>query len=98
MSSISYTVVIIVIIIPIIISLAYTVANKEKCDLIEYQRSSGYQFAEISHGLTAYKQFGSNDNTPIIVIHGATLPSEGFIGFCEGLSQKNYWVICYDQF
>ena len=98
MSSISYTVVIIVIIIPIIISLAYTVANKEKGDLIEYQRSSGYQFAKLSHGLTAYKQFGSKDNTPIIVIHGATLPSEGFIGFCEGLSQKNYWVICYDQY
>ena len=98
MSSISYTVVIIVTIIPIIISLAYTVANKEKGDLIEYQRSSSYQFAELSHGLTAYKQFGSKDNTPIIVIHGATLPSEGFIGFCEGLSQKNYWVICYDQY
>ncbi len=42
--------------------------------------------------------FGSKDNTPIIVIHGATLPSEGFIGFCEGLSQKGYWVICYDQY
>ena len=59
---------------------------------------SDYKFAKLSHGLTAYKEFGSKNDTPIIVIHGATLPSEGFIGFCEGLSQKNYWVICYDQF
>ena len=98
MSSISSTVIIIVLIIPIIIGLAYIFANKEKGNLIEYQKSSNYEFAELSHGLTAYKQFGSKDNTPIIVIHGATLPSEGFIGFCEGLSQKGYWVICYDQY
>ena len=98
MSSVSYTVIIIVLIIPIIIGLAYIFANKEKGNLIEYQKSSNYEFAELSHGLTAYKQFGLKDNTPIIVIHGATLPSEGFIGFCEGLSQKGYWVICYDQY
>ena len=98
MSSISYTVIIIALIIPIIIGLAYIFANKEKGNLIEYQKSSNYEFAELSHGLTAYKQFGSKDNTPIIVIHGATLPSEGFIGFCEGLSKKGYWVICYDQY
>ena len=98
MSSVSYTVIIIVLIIPIIIGLAYIFANKERGNLIEYQKSSNYEFAKLSHGLTAYKQFGSKDNTPIIVIHGATLPSEGFIGFCEGLSQKGYWVICYDQY
>ena len=98
MSSVSYTVIMITLIIPIIIGLAYILANKEKGNLIEYQKFSSYEFAKLSHGLTAYKQFGSKDNTPIIVIHGATLPSEGFIGFCEGLSQKGYWVICYDQY
>ena len=98
MSSVSYTVIMITLIIPIIIGLAYILANKEKGNLIEYQKFSNYEFAKLSHGLTAYKQFGSKDNTPIIVIHGATLPSEGFIGFCEGLSQKGYWVICYDQY
>ena len=98
MSSVSYTVIIITPIRPIIIGLAYILANREKGNLIEYQKSSGYEFAKLSHGLTAYKQFGSKDNTPIIVIHGATLPSEGFFGFCEGLGQKGYWVICYDQY
>tara|TARA_Y100001970_G_scaffold276011_1_gene378089 strand:+ start:549 stop:1454 length:906 start_codon:yes stop_codon:yes gene_type:complete len=88
----------IALIIPIIIGLTYILANKEKGNLVEYQKSSNYEFAKLSHGLTAYKQFGSKDNTPIIVIHGATLPSEGFIGFCEGLGQKGYWVICYDQY
>ena len=98
MSSVSYTFIMIALIIPIIIGLTYILANKEKGNLVEYQKSSNYEFAKLSHGLTAYKQFGSKDNTPIIVIHGATLPSEGFIGFCEGLSQKGYWVICYDQY
>ena len=98
MSALSHTAIIVALIIPIIIGLAYIFANKEKGNLIEYQKSSNYEFAKLSHGLTAYKQFGSKDNTPIIVIHGATLPSEGFIGFCEGLGQKGYWVICYDQY
>ena len=98
MSSVSYTFIMIALIIPIIIGLTYILANKEKGNLVEYQKSSNYEFAKLSHGLTAYKQFGSKDNTPIIVIHGATLPSEGFIGFCEGLGQKGYWVICYDQY
>ena len=98
MSSVSYTIIMVALIIPIIIGLAYILTNKEKGNLIEYQKSSNYEFAKLSHGLTAYKQFGSKYNTPIIVIHGATLPSEGFIGFCEGLGQKGYWVICYDQY
>ena len=79
MSELSHTAIIVALIIPIIIGLAYIFANKEKGNLIEYQKSSNYEFAKLSHGLTAHKQFGSKDNTPIIVIHGATLPSEGFI-------------------
>jgi len=98
MGSVAYILVTIALIIPIIVAFAYIFANKESGNLLEYQESSDYEFAKLSHGLTAYKQFGSKNNTPIIVIHGGTLPSEGFIGFCEGLSQKGYWVICYDQY
>jgi hypothetical protein len=88
MSSVSYILVTIALIIPIIIGLSYIFANRESGNLLEYQKSSDYEFAELSHGLTAYKQFGSKDNTPIIVIHGGTLPSEGYISFCEGLLAK----------
>ena len=63
MSSVSYTFIMIALIIPIIIGLTYILANKEKGNLVEYQKSSNYEFAKLSHGLTAYKQFGSKDNT-----------------------------------
>ncbi len=98
MSWFSYILLVIFLLIPSIIGLAYILSNKESGNLVEYQKLSDYKFAKLSNGLTAFKEFGSKNDTPIIVIHGATLPSEGFIGFCEGLSQKNYWVICYDQY
>ena len=87
MTVFSYILISIALIIPIIVGLAYIIANKESGNLSENQESSDYEFVKLSHGLTAYKQFGSKNNIPIIVIHGVTLPSEGFIGFCEGLSQ-----------
>ena len=98
MTVFSYILVSIALIIPIIVSLAYIFTSNEAGNLLEYQQSSNYEFVKLSHGLTAYKEFGSKSDTPIIVIHGATLPSESFLGFCEGLSQKGYWIICYDQY
>ena len=54
MSSVSHTAIIVALIIPIIISLTYIFANKEKGDLIEYQKSSNYKFAKLSHGPVSY--------------------------------------------
>ena len=66
----------------------YLFSGFEKGDLKSYQEKSDYNFVNLSHGLTAYKDYGSKDDPVIVVIHGATLPSEGYVGFCEGLSQK----------
>ena len=85
-------------IIIILVYLMYNLMNRESGDLIEYQNSSNYEFVELTNGLTAYREFGSKNNTPIVIIHGGTLPSEGYSEFCQRLSELNYWVICYDQF
>ena len=82
----------------ILILLIYLFSSFEKGNLDEYRQGSEYEFAKLSQGLTAYKDIGNKDDPAIIVIHGATLPSEGFIGFCSGLSAKGYRVICYDQY
>ena len=82
----------------ILILLIYLFSSFEKGNLDEYRQGSEYEFARLSQGITAYKDIGNKDDPAIIVIHGATLPSEGFIGFCSGLSAKGYRVICYDQY
>jgi len=82
----------------ILILLIYLFSSFEKGNLDEYRQGSEYEFAKLSQGITAYKDIGNKDDPAIIVIHGATLPSEGFIGFCSGLSTKGYRVICYDQY
>ena len=82
----------------ILLLLVYLFSSFEKGNLDEYRQGSDYEFAKLSQGLTAYKDIGNKDDLAIIVIHGATLPSEGFIGFCSGLSAKGYRVICYDQY
>ena len=81
-----------------LIYVIYLLLNHENGSLSKYQESSNYKFVQLTHGLTAYKEFGSNHHTPIIVIHGGTLPSEGYTDFCQRLSELNYWIICYDQF
>ena len=85
-------------IISLLITITYILINPEQGSLLEYQKSSDYKFVKLSNGLTAFKEFGSNKNIPIIIIHGGTLPSEGYIEFCQRLSEFNYWVICYDQY
>lgn len=88
----------ILIIFSVLVFLAYTLVNVEKGDFLEYQKSSDYKFINSSNGLTAYRDFGSKNDTPIIIIHGGTLPSQGYTEFCKSLSEYNYWVICYDQY
>tara|TARA_B100001057_G_scaffold230930_2_gene231167 strand:+ start:2192 stop:3115 length:924 start_codon:yes stop_codon:yes gene_type:complete len=85
-------------IIAILLSIAFIFSNFEKGDLKSYQNSSSYNFAQLSHGLTAYQKYGRAESPTIVVIHGATLPSEGYVGFCEGLSSNGFQVICYDQY
>jgi len=97
-SSIFSNTVLIILAFLILILLIYLFSSFEKGNLDEYRQGSEYEFAKLSQGLTAYKDIGNKDNPAIIVIHGATLPSEGFIGFCSGLSAKEYRVICYDQY
>ena len=81
-----------------LILLIYLFSSFEKGNLEEYRQGSEYEFAKLSQGITAYMDIGDKNDPVIIVIHGATLPSEGFIGFCSGLSSKGYRVICYDQY
>ncbi len=88
----------ILLLILIVLAVIYLFSNFEKGSLKSYQEKSDYNFINLSKGQTAYKDYGNKDGPAIIIIHGATLPSEGYVGFCEGLSQKGYRVICYDQY
>ena len=88
----------VILLILVVMTAIYFLTSFEKGDLKSYQENSSYSYANLSKGLTAYKDYGNSDNPTIIVIHGATLPSEGYVGFCEGLSKRGYRVICYDQY
>ena len=88
----------ILLLIIIVLTVNYAFSSFEKGDLKSYQEKSDYNFVNLSKGLTAYKDYGNKNDPAIIIIHGATLPSEGYVGFCDGLSQKGYRVICYDQY
>ena len=88
----------ILLLIIVVLSVIYAFSSFEKGDLKSYQEKSDYNFANLSKGQTAYKDYGNKNDPAIIIIHGATLPSEGYVGFCEGLSLKGYRVICYDQY
>ena len=46
--------------------LMYNLMNRESGNLLEYQNSSNYEFVKLTNGLTAYKEFGSKKNIPII--------------------------------
>jgi hypothetical protein len=76
----------IILLIIIVLTAIYLFSGFEKGDLKSYQEKSDYNFVNLSHGLTAYKDYGNKNDPAIIIIHGATLPSEGYVGFCEGLS------------
>ncbi len=88
----------ILLLIIVVLTVIYAFSSFEKGDLKSYQEKSDYNFVYLSKGLTAYKDYGNKNDPAIIIIHGATLPSEGYVGFCDGLSQKGYRVICYDQY
>ena len=94
----SSTFVILLAIIVAFLSFFYLLSSFEEGNLKSYQSTSNYNFVELSKGLTAYQTFGKAEDQTIIVIHGATLPSEGYEDFCEGLSSKGYQVVCYDQY
>ena len=97
-SGIFFNTILIVLTFLILLLLVYLFSSFEKGNLEEFRQGSEYEFATLSQGTTAYKDIGDKNDPAIIVIHGATLPSEGFIGFCSGLSAKGYRVICYDQY
>ena len=88
----------ILLLIIVVLTVIYAFSSFEKGDLKSYQEKSDYNFVNLSKGQTAYKDYGNKNDPAIIIIHGATLPSEGYVGFCDGLSQKGYRVICYDQY
>ena len=88
----------ILLLIIVVLTVIYAFNSFEKGNLKSYQEKSDYNFVNLSKGKTAYKDYGNKNDPAIIIIHGATLPSEGYVGFCEGLSQKGYRVICYDQY
>ena len=88
----------ILLLIIVVLTVIYAFNSFEKGNLKSYQEKSDYNFVNLSKGKTAYKDYGNKNDPAIIIIHGATLPSEGYVGFCEGLSLKGYRVICYDQY
>ena len=94
----SSTFVILFAIIGVLLSFFYLFSGFEEGNLKSYQDTSNYNFVKLSKGLTAYQTFGKTDDQTIVVLHGATLPSEGYEGFCKGLSSEGYQVVCYDQY
>ena len=62
----------VILLILVVMTAIYFLTSFEKGDLKSYQENSSYSYANLSRGLTAYKDYGNSGNPTIIVIHGAT--------------------------
>ena len=77
---------------------AYQAADRETMTAAEFRADSGYQTVTLSHGVTAYIDYGPRDGQPIIIVHGGTLGSMAYQGYVPPLVAAGYRVVIYDQY
>ncbi len=64
----------------------------------EERRASGYQFADLSKGLTAYRWHGPTRGPVIVAVHGLTTPSQVWDDLVPRLTELGYRVATYDLY
>lgn len=62
----------------------------------------GYDVALLSHGITAFQtvgtQSGASHQTPITIVHGATIASLTYLPLARAFASHGYCVLVYDGF
>lgn len=62
----------------------------------------GYDVALLSHGITAFQtvgmQSGASHQTPITIVHGATIASLAYLPLARAFATHGYRVLVYDGF
>jgi len=76
----------------------YVFGNRETIDIGDLEIDSEYSFFNNSHGKTAYYSVGEDNNEPLILIHGVTVPSYYYKKIAISLSEIGYKVYVYDHF
>ena len=76
----------------------YLAADRETITAAEFRADSGYETANLSAGVTAYKSFGPEDAVPLVIVHGGTLGSVAYQAYVPPLLEDGWRVIIYDQY
>lgn len=76
----------------------YWAAKRENLTAAQFRADSGYETANLSHGVTAYRAYGNKTDTPLIIVHGGTLGSVAYQHYVPPLVAAGYYVVIYDQY
>ena len=82
----------------IILISVYFFGGRENIQVNELNLNEGYSYFENEQGKTAYYLTGKNNNEPLILIHGVSVPSYYYKKIATSLSQIGYKVYTYDHF
>lgn len=80
------------------VAIAYALADRETMTAEEFRTGSGYETVALATGVTAYKDMGSKDAAPLVIVHGATLGSVAYEAYYQPFLDAGYRVIAYDQY
>lgn len=80
------------------VAIAYALADRETMTAEEFRTGSGYETVALATGVTAYKDMGPKDATPLVIVHGATLGSVAYEAYYQPFLDAGYRVISYDQY
>ncbi|CDO59383.1 Beta-ketoadipate enol-lactone hydrolase [Candidatus Phaeomarinobacter ectocarpi] len=80
------------------VAIAYALADRETMTAEEFRTGSGYETVALATGVTAYKDMGPKDATPLVIVHGATLGSVAYEAYYQPFLNAGYRVISYDQY
>ena len=76
----------------------FSLSNREKISIEDLQKDSEYEFFESLDGATYYTTYGSEEDCPLILIHGLSIPSFYYKETAEALSSIGFKVYIYDHF
>jgi pimeloyl-ACP methyl ester carboxylesterase len=82
----------------IVLGVLYVRADRETISAAAFRADSGYETAALTHGVTAYQDFGPKDAPPVIIVHGGTLGSVAYQAYVAPLVKDGWRVVLYDQY
>ncbi len=89
---------VLVLVLVVILTAAYQRADRETMTAEDFRLGAGYQTANLSDGVTAYKLAGADGGPWVIIVHGATLGSMAYQAYVPPLVAAGYRVVIYDQY